>query len=538
MPINLADLLEERAASRPDTPALIDCTRGQARTITLAQLEQAIRQASTLLTDAGLAAGDRVLVFHPMVDDLYIALGAMFRLGVVAQFVDPSMGRAFIERCCALAPPRGLLATPKAHLLRLVSPALRRIPIQFATRTAWPFGVPGAQQWERWQQLPPSAVPSAAPSRVTGDSPALATFTSGSTGAPKMAVRTHAFLRTQHDVITATMCYRPGDVVLTTLPIFVLSHLAAGLCTLIPDVDIRYPGRVQPAPLVRQITEYGVTGLEGSPAFLEQIARYCRAEGHTLPGLTQIYTGGAPVFPVLLEQLEQIAPNAAIVAVYGSTEAEPMAEINWAAVTQVDLDAMLAGKGLLAGAPVDAIQLRILPDAWGAPIGPYSPAEFAARGLGPGLPGEIVVSGPHVLPGYWQGQGDHETKFRVGDAGIGETAWHRTGDAGYLDSQGRLWLLGRCAATIKDPRGTLYPFAVECAARRLPEVKHAALISQGGRRVLALELYAGDETGVRAALGRDLAWAQLDDVRFLRPMPVDKRHNAKIDYAALRRALE
>jgi acyl-CoA synthetase (AMP-forming)/AMP-acid ligase II len=508
---------------------LIDCTRGQVRTLTLAQLERAIHQASTLLADSGLVASDRILVFHPMAADLYIALGAMFRLGVVAQFVDPSMGRAFIERCCALAPPRGLLATPKAHLLRFVSPALRRIPLKFATG----YGVLGAQRWNRWQQLPPIT----APSTVTGDTPALATFTSGSTGAPKMAVRSHAFLRTQHDVITATMCYRPGDIVLSTLPIFVLSHLAAGLCVLIPDVDIRYPGRVQPGPLVRQIAQYGVTGLEGSPAFLEQIARYCRAKGRTLPGITQIYTGGAPVFPVLLEQLQQIAPNAAIVAVYGSTEAEPMAEINWAVVTQTDLDAMLAGKGLLAGAPVDAIRLCILPNAWGTPIGPYTLAEFAARCLGPGLPGEIVVSGPHVLSGYWQGQGDQETKFRVGAKPTGETVWHRTGDAGYLDRAGRLWLLGRCAARIEDPRGTLYPFAVECAARRLPEVKHAALISQGGRRLLALELYAGDEAGIRVALMRDLAWAQLDDVRFLRHMPVDKRHNAKIDYVALRRAL-
>ena len=60
-------------------------------------------------------------------------------------------------------------------------------------------------------------------------------------------------------------------------------------------------------------------------------------------------------------------------------------------------------------------------------------------------PGEIVVSGAHVGAGYVGGVGDAETKFRVG-----EVIWHRTGDAGYLDAHGRLWLLGRCSARIAD----------------------------------------------------------------------------------------
>src|SRR6185503_8477337 len=92
--------------------------------------------------------------------------------------------------------------------------------------------------------------------------------------------------------------------------------------------------------------------------------------------------------------------------------------------------------------------------------------------------GEIVVSGAHVLSGYLQGRGDEETKFRVDDA-----IWHRTGDAGWLDAQGRLWLLGRCAARIADERGTLWPFAVECAAQQNAAIRRAALVSDEGQRL-------------------------------------------------------
>ena len=131
-----------------------------------------------------------------------------------------------------------------------------------------------------------------------------------------------------------------------------------------------------------------------------------------------------------------------------------------------------------------------------------------------------------------KGEGDAETKFRVDDR-----IWHRTGDSGYLDERGRLWLLGRASARIADDRGELYPFAVECAARQIPGVRRAALAHQAGRRILLLEPEAGapppDVTSVRSSL----AWAQLDEVRVWREIPMDRRHNAKVDYAALKRRL-
>jgi acyl-CoA synthetase (AMP-forming)/AMP-acid ligase II len=185
---------------------------------------------------------------------------------------------------------------------------------------------------------------------------------------------------------------------------------------------------------------------------------------------------------------------------------------------------------LLTGRPVSSISLRIIREQWGIPISPLD-ARIFEQLIVPGRePGEIVVSGAHVLPGYLKGEGDTETKFEVDG-----TRWHRTGDLGYMDAAGRLWLLGRCNGKIQDARGTLYPFAVECAAMQTPAVRRAALAALDGRRVLAIE---AEGTISADQIQRSLSWAQLDQVVFLDQIPVDKRHNAKIDYVALDRKLK
>jgi acyl-CoA synthetase (AMP-forming)/AMP-acid ligase II len=143
--------------------------------------------------------------------------------------------------------------------------------------------------------------------------------------------------------------------------------------------------------------------------------------------------------------------------------------------------------------------------------------------------GEIVVAGAHVLAGYWRGVGDAETKLRVGGV-----VWHRTGDLGVLDDRGRLWLLGRAAAAITDARGVAYPFAVECALRmRWPGLR-SAFVAHEGRRVLVVE-DAGAPPD--AALRATLAWTTVDDVVRVRRIPLDGRHNSKVDYPGLRRLL-
>jgi acyl-CoA synthetase (AMP-forming)/AMP-acid ligase II len=520
--MSLGDILTEQARTRPGAVAILDARAGARHRLTFAGLEEETGRAAGWLQGLGLRRGQTVLVFVPMSADLYVALLAMFRLGVVALFLDPSAGREHIARCCARRPPDALLAVRRAHWLRLLSPALRRIPLKIAVG-GW---TPWAHRWpERFESAP------AAAATIAPDEAALITFTSGSTGGPKAAVRTHGFLLAQHRALAPAIALESGEIDLATLPVFTLANLASGVTTVIPDADLRRPGAVNAARLFAQMERTGVTRLTASPAFFEQLVAHGLATSTTLPSLRKLYTGGAPVFPRLLEAMRKLAPQAEVVAVYGSTEAEPIAHLATEEISADDMLAMRAGRGLLAGRPVPEVKLRIVRDRWGAPRKALTSTELGHETMPAGVAGEIVVTGNHVLKGYWGGVGDEESKFQV----EGEV-WHRTGDAGLLDDQGRLWLLGRCAARISDDRGELYPFTVECVAMTFAEVRRAAALAHTGRRLLVVEsVTATSDLAVR--LKAATAWAQMDEVRFLGAMPVDQRHNAKIDYPALRKML-
>jgi acyl-coenzyme A synthetase/AMP-(fatty) acid ligase len=518
--MNVIDLLRSRAAASPGAPAIIDARHRRSRVISFADLETASAQAAGLLHAAGLRPGDAVLVLLPMSAELYVALLANLRLGLVTLVLDPSAGREHIEHCCALSPPHAFIASARAHLLRLISPALRRIPLKVAVG----FPVPGAVSWGRINGVPPC--PSVHPCDPA--TPALLTFTSGSTGQPKAAMRSHGFLLAQHQALRQSLELVPGEVDVMTLPIFVLANLASGVTSLIPDVDLRHPGSIRPRRLVEQLRAHRATCLATSPALLERLAEYCERRGLTLPSLRRVVTGGGPVFPRVWSTLSQVAPVAEVTAVYGSTEAEPIALLVPCALDATDRQEMDRGRGLPAGLPVASIQVRILHDQWGKPVGPYTEATFAAACLPSGEAGEIVVSGPHVLAGYLHGHGNGENKFTVDGS-----PWHRTGDAGYLDKRGRLWLLGRCAARIDDARGRLYPLGAESIALRYPGVRRAAFVSHRGQRVLALELRRGAPTPDLIGLAQELAWAHVDAIQLRKRIPVDARHNAKVDHGAL-----
>jgi olefin beta-lactone synthetase len=517
--MNIADILLEQAAIRPAAPAIIDRCGGRDRVTTFADLASASARGARLLHRLGLAAGDAVLIFQPMSAELYAALLALFRLGLVAMFIDPSAGRKQIERCLAIHPPRALIATGKAHLLRLVSPGLRRIPCKIA------FGrfIPGAADWHQSSALKPFA----GLSPCTVDTPALMTFTSGSTGQPKAAVRSHGFLREQHRVLARTLEHQPGTCDLTTLPVFVLANLASGITSLIPGADLRYPGAIDPGPVLAQIDRWHPVTSAASPAFFVRLCDGGADAHRRISGFRRIFTGGAPVFADQLDRFGRYFAGAEIVTVYGSTEAEPIAHISRQALSEADRAAMTAGKGLLVGTPVREIQARVIDAAWGRAIAPMDGTAFDDIALPPGRAGEIVVSGRHVLPGYLNGVGDGETKFRVDG-----TIWHRTGDSGVWDERGRLWLLGRAGAVIDDARGRLHPFSVECAARCDPRVAVAALLGHNGRRTLLVQSKKNAPIDI-PRLSAMLAWADLDEVRQIQRIPLDRRHNAKVDYTRL-----
>ena len=470
--MNLVEAFLVQVAARPDAAAII---APDGRVVSYAELARASNTRARAYRDAGIGAGDVVLIARGVSVELYETLLAVFRLGAVAMFPEPAAGLKGLLLAVAAARPKAVATTGIGHLIRLAFRDLRALRV---------LPEPGDDDLgeDVLAHLPDEA-------------PALITFTSGSTGRPKGIVRSAAFLMLQHELLEHVRRTKPGDVDLISLPVFILSNLAAGATSVVPAGKLTRPGKLDGGKLRQQMARHGVTRIVAPPAVVARIVDGAPA----MPAIKAIFTGGGPVFPNLMRAAAKAAPMAEIYAVYGSTEAEPIAHVRMSDIAEADWEEMAAGGGLLAGMPIPEIKVELRDH-------------------------EVFVAGPHVNRGYLDAADDVSSKS-VRDGVL----WHRTGDAARIDAQGRLWLLGRR----EEAKDGLFPFAVETAALSWPGVKRAALLAGEPRAKLALE---GDGLNI-AELQRRAESMGAISVVIVPEVPLDTRHNSKIDYARLRKML-
>jgi len=512
--MNIVALFEQQASVRPGQPAIIDVRGQRYRIRSYRQLAEDSARTAALFRAQGLGAGDRVLVVQPMGYELYVVLLALLRLGAVAMVLDPAAGRETVASYCRLGEPTALVAGRRDLLRHLVSPRLCRL-----RRFAVDGYVPGAVALSQARQQPRLEDLAAG-----GQAPALFTLVRNEQGVLRRVLRSHDDLIAIQAALAAALDHAPGESELSTLPLAPLANLISGMTSVIPAAPLHAPARVAPQTVFQLLKAFDIRRSAGAPVLYRRLVEYCERAGREL-SLTHIHVGGAPVLPPALARIQQATDGAVVAAVHGGAEALPLTRVMYREYRQVDLAAMQAGGGLLTGKPVDGLTLRVIRDRYGSPIGPYDGKRFAAEALPPGRIGEVVACGAHLVAGYLNAEGDVESKFEVDGR-----RWHRTGEAGYLDAEGRLWLVGRCRSRIDDSRGRLYPFSVECAASFLDGVRRSAMLTHAGRRILLVEGVRGLDV---EALRRALAWAQLDEVRRVRAIPVDARQQARVDYARL-----
>ena len=448
--------------------------------------------------------------------ELYILMIGAWRAGLAVMFIDPGQPLAMREACARIIQPRALAGSWTAHAWSMTTPTLRRLSNRITTSGWWPMA-------KRWTNCGHNADDSAI-AVCSDDDPALITFTSGSTGKPKTIVRSHGFLARQHQAIHHELNLHEGQVDLTTMPIFLLANLGSGVTSVIPRGNISRPGSINAQYVLEQIKQCGITRGGGSPAFWERLIHAPQYERHVLSTMREMYTGGGPVYIDLLQRLQKAAPLAKVIAIYGSTEAEPIAS---APLSELLQHQDYADRMLPLGKPVADIRVMVISDSWGTPLRFHDESELETKVLPPGCVGEILVSGPLVISGYWLGHGDEETKVKVGN-----TIWHRTGDAGCFDPHGALWLAGRCSAKVNHGTQMIYPFNIELSVRNVPGIRRIALTTFQREACLAVE--AEDSKAIET-LKHGLArhhYTALPVIRVAR-IPVDRRHNSKIDYHRL-----
>ena len=231
-----------------------------------------------------------------------------------------------------------------------------------------------------------------------------------------------------------------------------------------------------------------------------------------------MFTGGGAVFLDFVDNLKNVFPNGKIVTLYGSTEAEPIAKLEIDNMTKDDIENTKNGKGILAGDIIGVDDCKTIKTGI-KEIGSITKDEFEK--MQTDEIGEIVVTGKNVLKGYVDGFGDKENKFDVQGK-----KYHRTGDLGLIDEKGKLWLRGR----IKEPF-----FNIEAALHAKLKIRKTAIFESNNKIILVLEK---DNFISEEEIKKAINFANIDVVKYVKKIPVDKRHSTKVDYKELRRMLK
>ena len=522
---SLDGMLAGHAADDPGRPALVlPGPLGTTRTVTFGTLARRVEDAAAGLLAAGIGPGTRTALLVPPTADFFVLAYALLRIRAVPVVVDPGIGLRRVRSCLAEVAPEAFVGVARAHLARR---ALGWCPDARIAVAAGSAPVPGTTPLRRIERDGARRRPVAAAPPPPG-TPAAILFTSGSTGPPKGVEHSPGALLAQAGLVRDLYGLGPGDVSLATFPPFALFGPALGMTTVVPRMDPTRPAKVVPARLVRAARRTGATVMFGSPAVLDRLGRGAPAGTH-LPALRRVISAGAPVpRDTQRRVLALLGPDAEVHTPYGATEALPVTTIGSRELLTLPDD------GICVGRPVPGVDVTLVRVVDG-------PAEsVAAVGeVAPGEVGEVVVRGPVVRTGYAE---------RPEATAAATLDWdgapaHRMGDLASLDDRGRLWFAGRVTHVVHTADGPLYSVPCEEVLNAHHAVRRCALVGVGPsgdqRPVLVVELQrpARLDGALRDEL-LELA-ASHPRTRTVRALlehpglPVDPRHNSKIDRPAL-----
>lgn len=499
--------------------------------LTFSQLNEQCDRFAHGLGRTGIEQGTRVLLMVRPSLDFFSLTFALFKIGAVPILIDPGMGWRGFMRSVRQAEPKAFIGIPAAHVLRLTCRRAFRsvtIPITLGKRLFW--GGTSLDELDCVDE--PFEVASVSPSDL-----AAVLFTTGSTGPAKGVQYTHRIFCTQTEILHREYGIGPGDVDLPCFPLFALFSTALGATAVVPDMDPSRPARVDPIRIIEPILDHGVTYSFGSPTLWDRVSRYCVEHGVRLPTLRRILMAGAPVPGIVHERmLSSVLPaGAETFTPYGATESLPVANFRGSEMLRDTREATSRGAGMCVGKPIREITLcviRITDD----PIEEWDEHLVVPEGE----IGEIVVKGPVVTAQY-----DHlPDATRLAKIRDGDSFWHRMGDVGYVDQQGRVWFCGRKAHRVKTVDGPLYTIRCEAIFNEHEAVSRSALVGIGSDRfaqtpVIVVEMCPEcfpSSTTAREDLTKELLelgkasplTRTIRHVLFHRSFPVDIRHNAKI----------
>ena len=446
-----------------------------------------------------VSTGDRIAVLVPPSVDLIAVVYACWRIGAIAVVADKGLGLRGLKSAIRASRVQHVIGPAKAIAAVRV---LRWAPRASVIRLSVLSGSPVVSKLENVSAPEPDV-----------DDLAAVLFTSGATGPAKGVRYTHRQLCAQRDALQKTYNITPTDTFVAAFAPFALYGPALGIATGLADMDVTSPGTLTATALDDACRRVSATMVFASPAALANIVRTASTDVAHLRTVRLVMSAGAPVPIKTLQEVSLLCPLAELHTPYGMTEVLPVADVSLG-----DLSRIGNGHGVCVGQPVSGCDVRIDPQT-----------------------SELLVSASWMSAGYdslWLTQ--HKARPLLNINGRTVT-WHRTGDVGHLDDEGNVWIEGRLVHVIYTSRGPVAPVPLEIAVEALPNVVRVAAVGVGPLNVQQIVIVVetidssdgSADSAFTDAVRKTLAPLTIAAVWTTKKLPVDIRHNSKIDRTAV-----
>ncbi|MBI1849660.1 MAG: acyl--CoA ligase [Planctomycetes bacterium] len=465
----IPDFLEESAERFPEKIALAFPDER----ISFATLAEKSGKVAARLRRLGIGTGDRVAILHENAPAAVVYFWGILKRGAVSVDVPTVASQAAIQSLLAECRPRAIVISQRL-LQQIVDSgagaALPRVVFTDKAPLDSPASTFSSMSIHALDEIDATESEDPASPQATESDVAMIVYTSGTTGTPKGVQLSHENLSSNLHAANERMPLGSDDSILVVVPLHfihgrmqLLMHTWIG-GTMAFSTDFRFPRQV-----VRDIVEHHVSGFSGVPYHFVALMERGGLRDTPLPDLRYVLVTGGGVAPAVLRDLEASLPGVAIHVAYGLTEASPR-------VTHLGPSEVALRRGSV-GRPIPGVHVEILSE---------NNTLLRAREIG-----EVTVTGRNVMRGYVANESDTSPR-------IDEVGRLHTGDMGWLDEDGYLYLVGRKSELIKSAGERVFPREIENVIATHRAVSESAVVGVPdrllGERILAFVVRARNQS--------------------------------------------
>ncbi|MEO8654009.1 MAG: class I adenylate-forming enzyme family protein, partial [Ramlibacter sp.] len=421
------------------------------RRFTFGELDGASDRLAAVLAESGVARGDRVVVFMDNCWEAVVAIFAVMKAGAVLCPIHPSTKAPKLAwllghcRASAIILQDRLAASAMAALAEVHS-----VGLTVVSGSAVPPGLPNSIRFD--EAICGSAACPLEAHAGTDQDLAMLIYTSGSTGLPKGVMITHQNAVASANSVISYLQNAAEDVILNALPIsFSYGLYQVLMAAKVGATLVLEKSFVFPSSIFEKIGAERATGFAIVPAIASTILQMTSLRPGAFPHLRYITNAGSALPPSHAERLQELFPATKIYSMYGMTECH-------------------------RGTWLPPDQLRARPGSVGIAIPNTEAYVVGDNGnvVAPGVVGELVIRGAHVMKGYWEDQEATDNALRPGPYPGDKLLY--TGDLFRSDQDGYLYFVARKDDIIKTGGQKVSPKEVENAIYALPGILAVAVV--------------------------------------------------------------